>query len=102
MIWIVAFLMAVPGFAALCLSMRKCQRQVFDTPVPKVRAKLYRWCGAFGLLASAILCLIAKTWSIGLGGFLGVWTFAALVTILTLALRPKILRYYFWVPGSKT
>ncbi|MEQ3747427.1 MAG: DUF3325 domain-containing protein [Henriciella sp.] len=101
MTWIIALLIALPGFAALSLSMSKCQRQVFDGPVPNARSKQYRWIGSLAVLALAIWCLITENWSIGLVVFFGVCTIAALIIIFTMSLRPKVVRYYCWIPSER-
>jgi len=98
MTWLILILFAVPGFAALCLSMKKCQRKIFDAPISDERSRLYRIFGALALSAALIWCLIVETWSIGLVVFFGGATIAALAVIITLAIRPKLVRFYFWIP----
>ena len=100
MTWLVFLLIAVPGFAALCSSMKKCQRQIFDAPVSKTRSRNYRFFGGLAIGAMSIWCIIAESWSIGLVVFFGGSTIAALIVILTLSLRPSLIRYYCWVPET--
>ena len=98
MTWLVALVIAMPGFAALCLSMKKCQRQIFETPVPDARSRSFRYIGFVAIAALSIWCMAAETWSTGLVVFFGVCTIASLIVIFTLAIRPRLVRYYCWHP----
>ncbi|MEM9055221.1 MAG: DUF3325 domain-containing protein [Pseudomonadota bacterium] len=100
MIWLVAFLLAIPGFAGLCLSMKKSQRQIFDGPVSTLQSRLYRWTGAVLIALLSIWCMTATDWTFGLVILCGVSMIASLLIILMLALQPKALRYFCWVPSK--
>lgn len=99
MTWFVLMLLTVPGFAALCLSMKKCQRQIFDSSVSDQKSRLYRAFGAVALAAAMAWCIVAESWSIGLVIFFGGATMAALAVIITLAIRPKLVRFFCWLPS---
>ncbi|MEL6727065.1 MAG: DUF3325 domain-containing protein [Pseudomonadota bacterium] len=96
MTWLVLIIIALPGFAALCLSMKKCQRQIFDAPISDGRSRLYRAFGTVALSAALAWCIAAESWSIGLVIFFGGATIAALSVIITLTVRPKLVRFYCW------
>ena len=102
MTWFVLILLTVPGFAALCLSMKKCQRQIFDALLSDERSRLYRTFGALALAVALVWCIIVETWRIGLVIFFGGTTIAAVAVIITLAVRPKLVRIYCWIPIRKT
>ena len=98
MTWLALIVIAVPGFAALCVSMKKCQRQIFDEPISDRKSRLYRAFGAVALTAALAWCIVAESWGIGLVVFFGGATIAALAVIITLAVRPKLVRFYCWFP----
>ena len=77
MTWLVALVIAMPGFAALCS---------------------FRYIGFVAIAALSIWCMAAETWSTGLVVFFGVCTIASLIVIFTLAIRPRLVRYYCWLP----
>ena len=98
MSWLIAFVLLVPAFAALCLSTQKHQRSVFGASLPDKQARLYRWLG-FGLATIATLwCMVAGTWALGLTILCGIATLSALFVIALLTLRPKLVRYLCWLP----
>ena len=98
MTWFVLIIIALPGFAALCLSMKKCQRHIFDAPISDGRSRLYRAFGTVALAAALAWCIVEKNWSVGLVVFFGGATIAALAVIITLAVQPKLVRFYCWFP----
>lgn len=98
MIWLVAIALALPGLSALCISMKKHQRQTLGAPLTDIRATIYRRAG-FGLVSAMVIwCMALQGWSVGLVTACGVLTVTAVIVILTLTLRPNLVRYYFWMP----
>ncbi|MEM9842522.1 MAG: DUF3325 domain-containing protein [Pseudomonadota bacterium] len=98
MSWGIAFLLAIPGFAGLSLSMFKHQRSVFGGALPAARSKLYRWLGYSLITASVLWTMFAYGWSLGLVVSCGVATLSSVLVILGLTLRPKAVRYLLYLP----
>lgn len=98
MSWLIGFVLLVPAFAALSLSMQKHQRSAFGASLPEKQVRLYRWLG-FGLVTIAALwCVAAFNWALGLTILFGLATLSSLLVIGLLTLRPKLVRYLCWVP----
>ncbi|MEM8936163.1 MAG: DUF3325 domain-containing protein [Pseudomonadota bacterium] len=102
MSWIIALALAIPGFAALCLSVPKHQRQVFGSSAKANRIRTYRITGAAFISLASLWCVVAFGWSYGLVVLFGVLTLAAVLVILMLALRPSYVRYLCWMPYAPT
>ncbi|MEM9839351.1 MAG: DUF3325 domain-containing protein [Pseudomonadota bacterium] len=101
MSWLIAYLLAVPGFAGLCLSMAKHHKTVFSAPLNPQRSKAYRRVGSALIAASLAWCMVIYRWDIGLVAMCGVATAAALTVIVLLTLAPQRLRFLFWLPEPK-
>ena len=97
--WLIAFLLAVYGFAALSLSMKKHQRAVFGAIQSKTRSRTYRLLGAGLITASTAWCVYAFNWAIGIVVICAITTYAAILIAMLLTLRPKSVRYLCWLPG---
>lgn len=77
------------GFVALALAMDRHHGQVLDgRPDPRFRT-LMRVAGTALLGFSAVPCVVAHGWSIGLTWWLGVLTAAVLPVVLLLTYRPQ-------------
>ncbi|MEM9668740.1 MAG: DUF3325 domain-containing protein [Pseudomonadota bacterium] len=100
MILLIAVLLALPGFSALCISMKKHQRQVFNGPLPETMSQSYRRLGVALMALMVLWCMIMMGWSFGLVASCGVATVAALAVIITLTFRPQLVRFYCWLPGN--
>ena len=66
MSWVIAFLLAIPGFAGICLSMLKHQRKVFGRVLPVNQSQLYRRLGWLLFSSSILWSIIAYGWCLGL------------------------------------
>ncbi len=85
----VSLLYAYTGLTLLCLAMTRHFRQVWNCE-PSVRGS--RWLRVLGwmfIAAALIACVGAGSWSLGLVGWAGALTAAALVLIFLLPYRPK-------------
>ncbi|MDF1747856.1 MAG: DUF3325 domain-containing protein [Alphaproteobacteria bacterium] len=88
MITLLAFILAIIGFASLALSMHRHHRDLFGHPPSRV------WSVAFTLIGWCLLplsfwaCIIASGWAIGPVVWIGFLTLAALIIILALTFGP--------------
>ena len=99
--WIIAVFLALPGFAALSMGMRKHQKAVFGAVLAASRSRTYKLIGAGMLVASTIWCMAAFSWALGLTIMCGVATLASVVVILLLTYSPATVRYLCWLPQSQ-
>jgi hypothetical protein len=84
---------ALAGFAWLALAMEVHWEQVLGSPAPLgVSRTVLRALGVGGLAASAVLCFLADRPSMAVLVWLMLLAAAALLTALTLAWRPRLLR----------
>lgn len=100
--WVVAFLLALPGFAGLAMSMTKHQRDVFGAPLAPERGRLYKRVGGFFVAVFLIWSMALFRWDFGLVVACGVASIASVIVILTLTLRPRWVQYYCWLPAGFT
>lgn len=98
MTWIVAYVLSIPGFAGLSLSMSKYQRDVFGSKQSALRSRLYRITGSLLTAGGALWCLSRHEFGYALVVWCGVLTAAALTIIATITLRPAWLRFLCWLP----
>ena len=84
-----ALLLALAGFAALALSMKKHHRDLFGAPPPRGRAMAFQAAGWTLLALSIMPCVIESGWSVGLVLWFGLLTVAALVVALSMTYGPR-------------
>lgn len=101
MIYTLAALITVLGFAWLALAMEEHWRQVRNSPPPSAGARrLMRILGALALLASLLLCLRVDYASMAVLVWVMYLVSAALLMALILAWRPRLLSIAWPVRSS--
>ncbi|MCG8359151.1 MAG: DUF3325 domain-containing protein [Kiloniellales bacterium] len=88
-----ALLLAIAGFGALALGMRKHHRELFGAPPSQWRALALHSIGWVLLGLSFVACILDSRWSIGPVLWLGLLTVAALATALTLTYGPRFISW---------
>lgn len=89
---LLAFLLALAGFAALSLAMHRHQRHVFHRALSHGADVLLRILGVAGLAASFAASVAGAGWSIGPVLWFGWLTAAALMVVLALTWWPQAQR----------
>jgi hypothetical protein len=93
--WI-AWLLALPAFAALSLAMERHHEQVCGAPVSRRSPWGWRAVGVVLLVASLAVCLHTWGTSVAIAAWLGLLTLAALPVVLVITYAARRLR---WVAG---
>lgn len=89
---ILAATLAYAGFAALCLAMERHHGEVFGTRrIPPRRRIALRVVGWLLLAASLPACVAGWGWAFGTVAWCGVLTAAALLVVLLLPYRPRLM-----------
>lgn len=86
---VLAFALSYAGFAALCLSLSRHHREVFDTTPNERRTPLLRGLGGSALALAFGAAIAADGWQVGVVLWIAVLTAAALSTVLMLSYAPK-------------
>ncbi len=100
MSWLVGFLLALIGLAALSVSMQKHQRQLYGAPLPASYSKAYRRGGSAFVAGAVLWCVLLFGWGQGLVIMCGIATVGSLLVIATMTLKPSVLRFVFRQPRA--
>lgn len=97
MITLLAFFLAIIGFASLALSMHRHHRDLFSCPPSRLRSVGFSLIGWCLLISSFWVCIVSSGWAIGPVLWVGILTIAALIIVLALTFGPGFL----WAHQSK-
>ena len=87
--FLLAFLLAAGGFAALALSMHRHHRDLFARPPSAARTLSLRAAGWMLLALSLATCFAEPGWAVGTVLWLGLGTAAAATVALSLTWLPR-------------
>jgi hypothetical protein len=85
---LIAFVLALAGFTALALAMRRHHRDLFGRFPSVKRSVILRVVGGTALILSLAPCVFRADWPVGLVLWLGLLTVSALAVALMFAYRP--------------
>ena len=93
MLLLTAFLLAYAGFAALCASMRRHQRQIFAAPPKPSTVTLLRVVGYGVIFLGLIPCYLEWGWAMGTVAWVCLLPIAAMMLVwpFTYAAKPSVM-----------
>ena len=100
--WLVAYALALAGFAALSMSMTRHQRVALGALLSPARRRALRAAGFVLLAASGSWCVLRFGVGLGLVAWATLIAFAALAVILVLTFRPRWMRFVAWRTAERS
>lgn len=86
---VLAFALSYAGFTALCLSLSRHYREVFDATPSQARTQLLRALGWAALALAFAVAIAASGWQVGAVLWIALLTAAAASNVLMLSYAPR-------------
>ena len=98
MMELIALFLALCGFGAMALAMRRHHRDLFGTQPSPRHSLALRATGWMLLGLSFAVCIVASDWSVGSVLWLGILTVAALICALTVTYAQRLMSVFDRLP----